>query len=1027
MKALHQLHRYHSTFNNRSLLRLLIGMLLIANSASVLSQYDPGASVDWVCPCKIESTKNEDDRLKASIKNYGNDASGELSLIVTWSLTSGYFTGSRLFPIISTVLPGQTIKIDKLIPWSRYKPDVKQISGIYISLFELKGTILYGKSQLVFSDISEEYISGTTLTSIDYLIDSDKDGVSDYNELLMNTKPNNPTSKPGTVTIDIMVMYPAELDYRHDDLKTWLYHSLEWANMALQNSGIDARFRFAHIKRMEAGKLSPEGHFVDWKYQNEALESIDEEREKVGGDLLMLISFEGPSSASVLSLASLELSTKNARMSSVSTVNVNHSSGTFAHELGHNLGLRHSPKQSKANHGVFRWARGHGIDSDFVTIMPYSYVYLVADQPFPISVQYFSNPRLNLCGRNGNKACGIARDMDEAADAALAIKTVMYKVSQLAPEPPDDDSDGIPNALDAFPDDPAEIVDTDGDQIGDRADTDDDNDGLTDIEESALGTDPKVADSDGDSVIDGLDPFPMDYTSSIDADGDGLDASIDANDNDAGMTWTSACVDLTPDSTLMSNVIATFDNPSAIRKNKEKYELTGVFADAKIKLWDWVETLAGFYDKRIDSCVELAFTLTRVGVAGVNTYSFQYRGLRNGPTGTIKIKGVAIIGDYINFMMEGGNVMSDVGVKLLAAGSTRLLAVWRPRDERCGLHRYAWRHFDVSALTGQIIDIEIFDNDKRAVLACGHNISFDHFYQSDIARGRLEGTASLGDRDGDGVLDGADAFPDDPTETADYDEDGIGDNADLDDDADRVPDDVDAFPRDKNEWIDTDGDGVGDKADAFPSDPAEWLDTDKDSTGNNADLDDDGDGTLDAADAFPFDPSEWLDTDDDGVGDNEDPYPHDPAETADYDYDFLGDNREFELGTNPGNPNTDDDSFFDGIDAFPLNPAEWLDTDEDGVGDNRDVAPNNIDIAYNCPHCKTNQTLQPDAANAAKVIADLDAPLAIQRNSNIHKSSGGKYTLTGVFADPATAVRGWNFFETQDEEARRRQRLGSNN
>ena len=40
------------------------------------------------------------------------------------------------------------------------------------------------------------------------------------------------------------------------------------------------------------------------------------------------------------------------------------------------------------------------------------------------------------------------------------------------------------------------------------------------------------------------------------------------------------------------------------------------------------------------------------------------------------------------------------------------------------------------------------------------------------------------DDDGDGVRDGRDAFPVDPTETNDHDQDGIGDNTDDDDDND---------------------------------------------------------------------------------------------------------------------------------------------------------------------------------------------------------------------------------------------------
>lgn len=45
----------------------------------------------------------------------------------------------------------------------------------------------------------------------------------------------------------------------------------------------------------------------------------------------------------------------------------------------------------------------------------------------------------------------------------------------------DNDGDGVPNALDAFPSDPAEWLDTDHDGIGNNADPDDDNDDFLDV------------------------------------------------------------------------------------------------------------------------------------------------------------------------------------------------------------------------------------------------------------------------------------------------------------------------------------------------------------------------------------------------------------------------------------------------------------------------------------------------------------------------------------------------------------------
>jgi hypothetical protein len=51
-----------------------------------------------------------------------------------------------------------------------------------------------------------------------------------------------------------------------------------------------------------------------------------------------------------------------------------------------------------------------------------------------------------------------------------------------------------------------------------------------------------------------------------------------------------------------------------------------------------------------------------------------------------------------------------------------------------------------------------------------------------------------------------------------------------------------------NPTHDRDGDGVPDDQDAFPDDPTEWRDSDGDGVGDNADSDDDNDGVLDVQD-----------------------------------------------------------------------------------------------------------------------------------------------------------------------------------
>ena len=72
---------------------------------------------------------------------------------------------------------------------------------------------------------------------------------------------------------------------------------------------------------------------------------------------------------------------------------------------------------------------------------------------------------------------------------------------------------------------------------------------------------------------------------------------------------------------------------------------------------------------------------------------------------------------------------------------------------------------------------------------------------------------------------------------------------------------------------DTDGDGVNDGTDDFPLDPTESVDTDNDSIGNNADVDDDGDGFTDSAEIAagtdPLNPTSlpFVDSDGDTIND----------------------------------------------------------------------------------------------------------------------------------------------------------------
>ncbi len=113
----------------------------------------------------------------------------------------------------------------------------------------------------------------------------------------------------------------------------------------------------------------------------------------------------------------------------------------------------------------------------------------------------------------------------------------------------DSDGDGTPDNLDAFPLDPSETTDTDGDGVGNNADTDDDNDGVSDSEDAfpldsteTVDTDNdgignnEDTDDDNDGYSDSSDAFPLDASEWVDTDSDGIGNNEDTDDDGDGAT-----------------------------------------------------------------------------------------------------------------------------------------------------------------------------------------------------------------------------------------------------------------------------------------------------------------------------------------------------------------------------------------------------------------------------------------------------------------------------------------------------------
>ncbi|MDA0689398.1 MAG: M12 family metallo-peptidase [Proteobacteria bacterium] len=271
----------------------------------------------------------------------------------------------------------------------------------------------------------------------DTLLDSDNDGQSDFNEAFTKTDPNNSASVIDNnfiAEIDLMFLYTDRFVNASGNVtpETRVNELVEITNGYYANSSARIRFRPVYYNRTSYtvnDDLSTA--FSNLRNGNSPFQSVNAIREAVGADIVVLV--DGlVQNASVCGLGTTPgvgfegefyhptIITPDLHVT-MFTPGSGCSDIVLAHELGHNLGLNHSRRESGAR-GTFDYALGHGVNGSFVTIMASP-----SDYPGASKIALFSNPDSNDC--NG-LACGVSRnDTELGADAVFTLNHTRHQVA----------------------------------------------------------------------------------------------------------------------------------------------------------------------------------------------------------------------------------------------------------------------------------------------------------------------------------------------------------------------------------------------------------------------------------------------------------------------------------------------------------------------------------------------------------------------------------------------------------------------